>query len=299
MNTHTTEAPGSLLTDWFQKNRMTLVVFAAVILGLGLYNRFVPQMQRDARMASWEALMELRTSGAEAFEAAQLPETLSRAKLDATTYPWFAAMAAHASLQGQDSEAYAILKPELTALSQSHPGIKVNGENLFGLLASRMSSSNLSAASNPEPSGQKVTLTLTASDGASYALSYGLYASVAPAASAQLLSMIEAGSLIDVELAPAGAATFKASSAIEGEPTSIPLERQFGWFHEAGSLSTSPDFTVGGGAQSGTELLLLFEDAFHQDGRSTVFAKLLNSEILDDLANRAEGALTITDASIQ
>jgi len=83
MNTHTTEAPGSLLTDWFQKNRMTLVVFAAVILGLGLYNRFVPQMQRDARMASWEALMELRTSGAEAFEAAQLPETLSRAKLDA------------------------------------------------------------------------------------------------------------------------------------------------------------------------------------------------------------------------
>jgi len=299
MTTHTTEIPGGSLTEWFNKNRMTLVVFAAVILGLGLYNRFVPQMQRDARMASWEALMELRSSGLTAFEADQLPETLSRAKLDTTTFPWLAAMAAHSALQTQDTDAYAILLPELNALSESHAGISVNGENLFALLSSRMGDSAPNAAANATPSGTKIGITLTDSAGDTYALSYGLYEAVAPAACAQLLGAIETGALMDRELSPAGANTFKAGGLGEADAEPLPLERQFGWFHEVGTLATTPDFKAGGGMQSGSEFLLLFENAYHQDGRSSVFGKLLNSDILERLGNRPEGSLTITDASIQ
>lgn len=290
------------LFDWIKKNRAFLLVLLIAILAIAAYERFGPALRDKAQTQSW-TLFQTVTAGLDIDE--NLASSLELARPDERIYPWVVFGATKAALLQRNANALEILKPELTALSTSNGAWQISSTNGAVTIASfllervkEMEAGGGKDFTNPTPPGSRVQLVVTDSLETPYELTVGTFEGAAPVSTELFLSAVEAGTFDGVAIETFGGRTLKIPGL--DADNGPPLERDFGYFHLAGSLSMiqkqgSP------GEQEADAIQLLLEDNTFADGTSTVFAAIL--EGLDDFKAAVQAAdpettFTLTSATI-
>lgn len=270
------------LFDWLRKNRFFLLGLAVLVVGIQGYNYYAPGLKYAKQAEAWGLYDAIAVSLATDFEN-NLSADLARAEEYPSIYPWIVFAATNQALATSNADAIAILKPKLANLVNDesvsgYKAIPASGEitNIASLLMARVEDQQTHGSktwTNPEPTGSKVKLVVTASDGSTYEISIGLYEGVAPAASAAFLAAVDNGLLIGKDLTASGGAVSLRDYNPEATEA-LPLERQYGYFHLPGSLATS---VVPGepGQQEPDAWTLFLMDATRNDGGTSVFGSIV------------------------
>ncbi len=285
---------GNIFLNWVAKNWSTLLLLATAIVVGTLVNYVLPALRERSRLHSWDLYQEL-VGTQDAFTAENLPETLGRSREDDRIHRWVVEQAVRTAMFLGDREALEILRAETQALvdEEAFAGIAIAapdgvhnlGEYLRDRVQEELASETVPTEfQNPEPRGRRVRLVLRDGQEQEYSLVIGLYEEAAPAATAAFLAALEAGRISQLEAQPLGASELRFSgladpeAAAGGDEASLPLERQWGYFHLAGALATVSRPDLGPGAQSEDQFALLLADRPFSDGRATVFGKVVAGE---------------------
>lgn len=291
------------LFDWLKKNRLFLLVLLVGILALAANERFGPAIRDGAIAQSWD-LFQTVTADLNLDE--NLSSSLQLARDDDRIFPWFVFGATKAALLQRNMNALQTLRPELEGLNSSDAAnLKVaspsGGVAIASFLLERITEMEAGSAKtfvNPEPTGTSVKFVVTDSLETTYEFTVGTYETAAPGATELFLAAVEAGTFNTMPLTGFGGRTLKLEGL--GAETSPPLERDFGFFHLAGTLSTiqKPGEP---GEQEMDSIQILLEDNTFADGQATVFALITSG--MDELKTAITGAdpeitFTVTSATI-
>ncbi|MFQ5749469.1 MAG: peptidylprolyl isomerase [Planctomycetota bacterium] len=278
---------------WLHQNRLFLVLIVVALLLGALLKEWIPNRQRAARLASWDHYRNMGLNSLSAFQGKNLPGTLDDLREDARIYPWVVLNATQIAFQAGDREALTLLKGELgklvegqeladARLPENGQGVSILQEVLDKVDAELAAQGTRFA--DPPPQGKKIKIILKSDGGETYELTFGLYSEAAPTACARFLKAIEAGTLIGKEAGLAGLyrLKFDGMDAGEEEPGPLPLEKKWGFFHEAGVLATLEKPGTAEGEQEADEFALVRQEAYGWDGRTTVFGKLVDGQVAMD-----------------
>jgi len=283
---------------WLHQNRLFLVLIVVALLLGALLKEWIPNRVRAARLASWDHYRTMGLNSLSAFEAKNLPATLDDLRDDDRIFPWVVLNATQIAFQAGDREALTILQGELEKLAErkdladarlpeNGQGVPILQEVLDKVKAELAGPASRFA--DPPPSGKKVKIALKSSSGETYELTFGLYPEAAPQACARFLKAVEAGTLVGQEAGLAGLYRLKfggmAGKTEDGqEPPPLPLEKKWGYFHEAGVLATLEKPATTDGEQEPDGFALVRQEAFGWDGRTSVFGKLVDGQVaLDEI----------------
>ena len=290
------------LFDWLKKNRIFLLVLLIGIMAIAAYERFGPTLRDNAQIQSW-TLFQTITSGLDPDE--NLAASLEQARADDRIYPWVVFGATKAALLQRNTTALETLKPELTSLASGEDGWKLSTPSGAVTIASfllertnEMQAGGSKEFANPEPTGAAVKVVVTDSLETTYELTIGTFEGAAPISSELFLSAVEAGTFNGVTIETFAGRSLKVPGL--GAESGPPLEREFGYFHFAGSLSMIPK-SGSPGEQEADAIQILLEDNTFSDGTSTVFAAItegLESFKTAVQAAEADTTFTVTSATI-
>ncbi len=291
--------------SWLRENRNFLLFLVLVILVVGLASDFVPGFLAARKAESWTRFEEARNR-ALGGTLEDVRAALEILEDDPELQPWLAANAAQRALLQQDREVLEALLPVLEDPDAREAvaafPVGESQENLLEVLADR-ARQILSEPSederfrNPEPAGPRAKITVTVEGEGSYDIIVGLYPDAAPETVERFLAAVEAGTLTagEAQLSSFQGLSFEGLAAGAEDPEPIPLERRWGYFHRAGTLSTRQNPTADHGGQFPDTVLLHFDPMPHLDGLSNVFGQVVEGEehlaTLKDLA----GSLQPTD----
>ncbi|MGB0951925.1 MAG: peptidylprolyl isomerase [Planctomycetota bacterium] len=296
------------LFDWLRKNRFFLLGLAVLVVGIQGYNYYAPGIKYSKQAEAWNLFETIAISLGTDFDA-NLSADLSRAEAYPTIYPWVVFAATNQALGSDNTLALDTLKPKLSALVQDervsgYKAIPASGEvtNIAAVLLAQVEdkqSHSVKSWSNPEPTGAKVKIVITDSDGNTYDMVAGLYEGIAPSASSAFITAVDEGLLIGKDVTSTGGA-FSLRDYNPEATDSLPLERQYGYFHMAGALATS---VVPGepGQQEPDALTVYLQDATRADGSTTVFGSVTEGlEALQEAMATPgiERTFAITEASV-
>lgn len=304
------------LMDWVLANKVTLAVFLTAVAVIAVMQDQLPKRAEANRRQSWELHGQAIKSLETGISASRIPSILELTREDDRVHPWVVArMVQMAFFQG-DRESLQALQPEVDRLVSegSLSGVRVakDGQavDILVFLKDQMNA-ELSQPeikfSNPEPTGQKVKLTLAADAENSYEITLGLYPDAAPETCKAFLEAVSEGRLVDQEIEFQGEALLRATGMAkedqdqesdedsEEEPNSLPLEVKWGYFHYQGALTTQTLIGAESGGQDPDVFSIQLQDQNYSDGNSTVFGKVVEGmEELESLraliANREEGS---------
>jgi hypothetical protein len=291
------------LFDWLKKNRLFLLVLLVGILAIAANERFGPAIRNSAIAKSWD-LFQTVTADLNLDE--NLSSSLQLARDDERIFPWFVFGATKAALLQRNMNALQILRPELEGLqSGDAANLKIaspaGAMSIASFLLERvdeMEAGNTKTFTNPEPTGAAVKFVVTDSLETTYEFTVGTYEDAAPGATELFLTAVEAGTFNTMPLTGFGGRTLKLEGL--GAESSPPLERDFGYFHLAGALSTiqKPGEP---GEQETDAIQILLEDNTFADGQATVFATITSG--MDELktaitSSDPEVTFTVTSATI-
>ena len=294
------------LFDWLRKNRIFLFVLVALIVGVQGFQYFAPALKLKKQTESWILFDNITAELNTDFDA-NLSTSLAQAKDYPIIYPPIVFSATRVALLQDKSDALTTLKPILEDLTENATQWKTasqSGESstiAAELLARLVDHQAIggSKITNPEPTGAKVGISVTSSNGESYDVVLGLFEDRAPAACASFLAAVENEMLNGLDVTAFGA-TLAIKDYNPDAEENLPLEREFGLFHLAGSLSTS---MVPGepGMQEPDSVVLYLQDSTSVDGGSSVFGSI--TEGLESLqealsAPQADVTYSITSASV-
>lgn len=295
------------LFDWLRKNRFFLLGLAVLVVAIQGYNYYAPGLKYSKQAEAW-ALYDSVMANIMTDMENNLAAELSRAEAEPMVYPWVVFSATNLALTANMHQMLGTLQPKLASLvndehAMGYKAITSSNEvsNIASVLLARvedLDSRGEMTWTNPEPQGAKVNLVVTDSAGTAYGLSLGLYEGVAPAASAAFLAAVDNGLLIGKDLFTTGGA-ISLRDFDEEATESLPLEREFGYFHLAGSLSTN---AASGepGQQEPDGFTLYLQDATRADGTTSVFGTVTEGlEALQEAASTPGSELTyaITEAT--
>jgi hypothetical protein len=291
------------LFDWLKKNRLFLLVLLVGILALAANERFGPAIRDGAIAKSWD-LFQTVTADLNIDE--NLSSSLQLAREDDRIFPWIVFGATKAALLQRNMNALQTLRPELEGLSSgsgsnlamASPSGSISIASFLLERVTEMEAGESKTFVNPEPAGTSVKFVVTDSLETTYEFTVGTYEASAPGASELFLSAVEAGTFVAMPLTGFGGRTLKLEGL--GAEASPPLERDFGFFHLAGSLSTiqKPGEP---GEQEVDSIQILLEDNTFADGQATVFGSITAG--LDELKTAIISAdpeitFTVTSATV-
>lgn len=280
------------LAQWLSDNKLFLGLLGAAIVVFGVLQVYLPKRAKASQEESWATLYDtVQRQSAVNLSPEKLPATLASLEDDQRIFPFAVLTATADALTDGDRESLATLKPQLEKLLgeeqaeflRVHDGQQSEAEAryLLSKVEAELNGPAPMTFENPEPTGPRVKLTVKVGELDSYELTYGLYTDAAPEASARFLAAVEGGMLDGQEGKFAGVYNMRfdglAADAESAEP--LPLEKEYGYFHLEGVLSTIQR-SAGAmtGEQEGHQFALFLREATYFDGRSTVFAKLIGSE---------------------
>ncbi|MCP4091958.1 MAG: peptidylprolyl isomerase [Planctomycetes bacterium] len=290
------------LFDWLKKNRIFLLVLLVGIIGIAAYERFGPALRDKAQIESW-TLFQTVTSGLDLDE--NLASSLNLARENGRIYPWVVFGATKAALLQRNAAALETLKPELTTLASDGDAWQVSSPSgavsIASFLLERVNELETGGSkefANPAPTGASVRLVVTDSLETTYGLTIGTFEDAAPASTELFLSAVEAGTFNGVTIETFGGRTLKVPG-LDAE-SGAPLEREFGYFHLAGSVGMIQK-PASPGEHEADGIQIMLEDNTFADGTSTVFGDI--TEGLEDLkaaiqSAEADTTFTVTSATI-
>ena len=300
------------VTGWLRENRGFLVLLILAVVGGGLLQYYLPKLRTEGRAESWD----LYGTATQSFFGELTPETLQssldQARDDDRVFPWVVLRASQAALASGDPEVLAILRPELSALEESGSlaGIMVatpeGPQEIVPYVRERVSQPATATAdldfSLPEPDGASIKLILTNAETDTYEIVVGLYANAAPETTARFLEAAEEGRLTQAAGSRGVGSTLRFTGlrpeGVDPEEDELPLEVAWGYFHAAGVLTTARKPGAGSG-QDGDAFEILLDEAFHLDGSSTVFGKILEgAEALEELRTTPNSEDPVRDLKI-
>ncbi len=300
------------LYAWFQQNRWYLLGGIVLVVGIALYRENAPKWHHARASASWDHFSQLMAETDRPLE-----ERLADARGDERIHAWFVFEQAQQALQQGDREALALLRPELEALA-GKTEVRVAGpngaEDMASYLLSLMAPSEPPLPTefrNPTPTGERVEIVLSDATGTTYTIVARTFPELAPNASDAFVELVREGDLDGTvaQRGGTGALTFRAedeetlADAVADETVDVPellIERPFGLFHAAGSLSLLAE-PGKPGVMSKSDFQILLEDSFYLDGQTTVFAQIVEGQ--DALAEALQildpnEPLTLTSARV-
>lgn len=285
---------GNPLTDWVQANKGFLALMVvALVVGFGL-NTWLPQQALAAKHNSWALYQSVLSTEGGAFTTDQLPDTLARVSEDSRVQGWVVLAGIQDAINRDDRDALQILVSEGSRIQDAGgmAGINLNTpdgakgvmENALGRANAILSGADAQNWENPVPTGPKVGFTLTVNETTTYDFVVGLYSDIAPNACEAFLLSVRDGSLAQRIGVRSGAFawTIKPEGAFE-ETGELKPETKWGYYHSKGSLSFgqksgSPNMCDPGALE------IYLQDAYHLDGRTTVFGTILEgAEALEEL----------------
>lgn len=294
------------LFDWLKKNRFFLFALVLLVIGIQGFQYFAPALKLKKQTESWMLFDAITADFTTDFDG-NLSAGLAQAKDYPIIYPPIVFTATRVALIEDNANALTTLKPvleDLVANAGHWRTLSEAGEmnSIAGELLARVKDYQATGGvqlENPEPTGTKVKISVTSSSGKTYDVIAGLYEDLAPAACAAFLAAVENEQLNGLELtAFASSLAFKDFNpdAEEG----LPLERRFGLFHLAGSLSTSM-MPGEPSKQVADSVVIYLQDSTNVDGGSSVFGSL--TEGLEPLqaalaVPQADVTYSITSASV-
>jgi cyclophilin family peptidyl-prolyl cis-trans isomerase len=294
------------LFDWFQKNRFLIIGLVVLVVALQYYRTMAPKWQAESQRESWVLYQDVIAQ----FDAeTNVSESLARAKQDDRVYPWFVYAASQGALAEKNREALRLLKPELSTLAASTDAQdwKVPSEEGATAIPAVLLKSvddflaqEDQVVTNPEPSGERVIITVTDGLESTYTFTVGLYSEQAPVTTAAFLDAVNSGRFVGESLATIAERQASWTGMNTEDGPNLPKEKHFGIFHLAGALST---VIVPGqpGEQNPDTIQLLTATNHSTDGTTTVFGMVVEGlEGLQDLVNNAaaEQSYTISDIVI-
>lgn len=294
------------LFDWLKKNRIFLFVLVLLVVGIQGYQYFAPALKLKKQTESW-MLFDSISADLVADYDANLSAGLAQAKGYPLIYPPIVFTATRVGLMEGKTEALNTLEPvleELVSTSGQWKTISESGEvsPIAAELLARVRDYQATGGTrfeNPEPTGPRIKISVTSSNGDVYDIVAGLYDDRAPAASAAFLVAVENEQLNGIEVAAFGT-TLSIKDFNPDAEEALPLERQFGLFHLAGCLSTTMK-PGEPGAQEPDSVILYLQDSTSVDGGSSVFGSVV--EGLDALQEalatpQADVTYSISSASV-
>jgi len=291
------------LFDWLKKNRFFLFALVLIIVGTQAFQYFAPALKLKKQNESWMLYDTIFVDLNSDFDG-NLSASLAQAKEFPLIYPAVVFTATRVALQSENVHAMPTLKPALEDLQSSADQWKTVSQTgdittIAGELLARVQEFQATGGnqwSNPEPLGTKVKITVSSSLGNTYDLVAGLYEDQAPAACAAFLAAVENELLNGHEVTALGSTlTFRDYNP--GAEEDLPLERQFGLFHLAGSLSTSMK-PGEPGMQVPDSVVVYLQDSTSIDGGSSVFGSLVEGlEPLQEALATPQDDVTYTIAS--
>lgn len=294
------------LFDWLRKNRFFLFALVLLVVGIQGFQYFAPAIKLKKQTESWMLFDTITADLTTDFDG-NLSAGLAQAKDYPIIYPPIVFTATRVALMGDNADAMATLKPaleDLVANAGHWKTVSQNGEgsSIAGELLARVKDYQATGGvqlENPAPTGSRVEISITSSSGETYGLIAGLYEDLAPAACAAFLAAVQNEQLNGLAVTAFGP-TLAFKDFNPDAEGGLPLERQFGLFHLAGSLSTS--MTPGDpGKQEADSVVVYLQDNTGIDGGSSVFGSLIEGlEPLQEAmaAPQADVTYLITSAAV-
>lgn len=284
------------LYAWLKANSWYLLGGLALFLAIMLYREKAPGWEYANLSKSWDRYSAFVASPA---GLDQLGPRLAEARSDERVYPWMVYGTATVAAQTRNTDALALLKPELEALAKTST-VMVSGESgkesLPTMLLRKLYAGGAVLPQDPEapePSGKRIKITLNLGTETSYDVVFGLYEEVAPAGAAALLGWVSEGRFTEQTARLLGnglSLTMSPLPEVEGEeaPPTLLVERAYGYFHSEGTLTT---VSLPGepGVQDQNSIRLLLGDNYSLDGTTTVLGKAVEGwEAFRDAASAAD-----------
>ena len=280
------------MEGWFRDNRNFLIMLAAALtIGLS-YNYYMPRRAVQAQQNAWAAFADINATPGGAYTYDALPETLLRARAESKIYPWVVLQGIQDALARADTGALVVLVAEAKILrdNNSLPGLA--GENngvrvaVFDLAIARaeeaLEGGNARSFVNPAPDGRSFELTLSDSIDTTYIVRFGLFSESAPLACAAFEELVDSGSMVGRIVGRSGAFGLNMKLLVSDDSViGVATETSWGFYHLPGSLSFNQKPGEAHLGDSGS-LEFTIKDAFHLDGRTTVFAQMTGG--IDDEA---------------
>jgi len=271
---------------WLQENLRSIIITLALVIGVSTVAWYLPRAKEQAKQDSWLKYGAFQEQLFASETADDLNAALASVESEDSVYPWALNLAVAWAGSRDDTESLALLEGRLNNLGDKSTGVKVleDGESVEITEAVQSRVAGLKALSDmmAEPvaaEGSGVTLTVSNGAGTTYTIPYNLYQSQAPAASAWLLGLIDAGALTDLPITPSPQGGIQLRDLpVAEDATELSLEKAWGCFHAAGTICTMLDSGRGSGAQSNSQLHFLTQDLYAQDGVTTVIAQALDAE---------------------
>jgi len=275
-------APSS---SWLQRNKGQIAILTVGVLAIFAVTDYLPKMRAEERADSWASYTQLLTDTPDAYGSANLASTLAATKDDPRVHPWSVLRGLQGALASQDKAALEVLIAEADSLRETGAlaGLTApNGESrlpVFELAVLRgkeaLALSDSAKFELPTPTGATVNATLTLNEETAFQVTIGLYQEQAPLACAEFLSQIERGALGERDGTRSGsfAMTFKDTSK-DAPEEGLQTEVVYGLSHVQGALSYAQKSGSGHLADP-NQLEIVLRDAFHLDGRTPVFGKII------------------------
>ena len=275
------ESPPS---SWIAQKKGFLILVLLVLVGGGVFNYWLPQRDLRARVQSWENFNTTQQELRSAESVTDFHALLQKNRQDSRSFPWTVTLlASHAASTG-NTEALEMLHGEIQTLAASKAlsGINIQRDGIStplleaveSILAGEKDGRSFAPAQSETGSGT-IEITLTGLDKTVYKLSFSLYDE--PTAAFSAIRAAKKASLWEqAEVSTLGTQALQLALVGDSLQDPIPLERHWGHFHGKGILCLKSATRVGG---SGSEqdpgiLMVLNQDAFHFDGRTTVLGVL-------------------------
>ena len=285
------------LSDWFNKNRVSLTLFIVVVFG-GIYAlEQWPSWQAGKQAESW-ALYQTISGDVNIDE--NLGEKLAQAEQDQLTYQWFVYTTTRLALQAKNTDALNMLKSHLEKIAASAEGktwvANNNGQTrpISEILLDAINGSDADSLifKNPAPSGDSYTITISDSNENSYSVTVSMF-SESPVSSENFAANI--GGMVGEEINNFNNISLTVENGLSEDTATIAIDRSR-LFHSAGVLCT-----VAGedrdGSQKANTIQIMLKDNFYADGQSSVFGVVTSGleEIKEAVAGLdGEQKLTVT-----
>lgn len=303
-----TEPKDDSVGGWFRSNRAYYGLLAVLLLASLGYSYLKPKWALQARLDTWALRAEVLASPGGAFAPGQIAETLAKASANDQVYGWVLLQGFQDVLSRSDLEALpTLIRASEDFLAAGHStGIQALGPDgpipalqfalSQGLAASSGANASVPETPTPKADSPHIKLSLTINGIEGYEVVVGLFPAAAPAACETFLGQVQAGSWAGKPGQRSGSfgIVFKPEpvaeeglipgedEATEGRPSPVDTaseglapEIAYGYFHQPGSLSYAQ--MSGGPNQVDPESLeFTIQDAYHLDGRTTVFGKVIS-----------------------
>lgn len=312
----------NVVLDWIRSNTLFLGLLAAAVVVIFVVRTWLPRLAEKQRIQSWELHQEAMMALASPLEWNNVQAALEKTRDDDRVHPFFVAHIVQQAFQTGNRDILEGIQGEVQELASDGA---LEGYSLYKdgqvvdlmpylneKLKEELDGESDISFSNPEPKGNRVKFSISVSEEESYDIVFGLYSDIAPESTQTLLTAVEEGYFVGQEVTFQGQVLLRMTGMAkpedseeesgseeespkdpegpteEDEPSGLPLEAQWGYFHFEGALCTMTLPGAQGGVQDPNVLTVLLQDSLGYDGSTTVLGKIVegaeNMEILQDYA---------------